>query len=929
MDGYLLAWRWLAHAAVGGTIVLIVGSLAAWLCSRPAERARVVLLTLVGGLAVPWLSYLPIAPRWFAGIFPAAASAQTPAAAVPGGQIAVVQTPAALSAPIDVPQRSAATELRRAELSRRVERPERKIAGPDRPVGPSRVPRAALSWHVVALALYVAASTGLAAWWLIGQVLLWRIRRAARAVTPQVHEVFRAIAGPAGRAVVLLESDLVQLPFTYTWARPVVVLPRALCAEGDSQELRFCLAHEWSHIERRDAVAWNFAALAGVLLFYQPLFWWLRRQLRLCQDYLADDRAAALESAEDYATYLVHLARARQSVSALPALGVGDRRSNLFRRVAMLVQDHEPLAHRCRAHWSLAAAVSAAVVMLVVSGLRLDAAPAAADSKPQQEKSAPPQPKDKPMPKDEAKPKDEAPKPETLHYTGKVKEIGTGKPIAGATVVVRRSVLKPGNNENRILEESKHTTDANGNYSFTIPPEQVAEKSLYIELDVEHPDYATQAGFGYALGMIRKNERAGGRPFFETIELRPGKPIAGHIERPDGSPAKGVSILTYSRSGKLQVGESFEYGSFSRAKTDEAGNFKVNVTTPGLAVFWILPDDLAGELHGVPDGKRGDVGRFTLKQGVSLKGRVLDVEGKPIAGIFVNAEREGDPETGEILNGLAVADAINRTAVTGADGSFTLAPLPSGKYRVLPGDRSRDGSERRNVRPLPAVFTPRQVTLKEGETPEPLEVRASPHVVIEAQWVDSKGKPTTGFAGHIFGKIDGGYWFGEAKVDQSGKAVAEVPHGLEDVQLNLMTNEHHAIQWRKAKGDPLSRGRIIMLGTLDHDAKGIEIVHYTAPIVVVTGETTDKKPVPGLKVSAHYTQQEDGQSEGKLILAGGLQSDVNFEKQEDGRFRSSQLQPDIEFNLTAEADGFKPASRKLAIAEGKTEEITLELEPKR
>ena len=88
--------------------------------------------------------------------------------------------------------------------------------------------------------------------------------------------------------------------------------------------------------------------LAGFVLFYQPLFWWLRRQLRLCQDYLADDRAAALASAEDYAMYLVRLAQARRTVSSLPALGVSDRRSNLYRRVAMLVQDHEPLEHRCR-----------------------------------------------------------------------------------------------------------------------------------------------------------------------------------------------------------------------------------------------------------------------------------------------------------------------------------------------------------------------------------------------------------------------------------------------------------------------------------------------------------------------------------------------------------------------------------------------------
>ncbi len=575
----------------------------------------------------------------------------------------------------------------------------------------------------------------------------------------------------------------------------------------------------------------------------------------------------------------------------------------------MLVQDREPLEHRCRRLWSLAAAVSAAVVIAAASGLRLDA-------------SSP-----RPEPQDQAKPKVEAPKMETLNYTGKVKEIGTGKPIAGASVTVRRSILKR-NSENTILEETRHTTDADGSYSFTIPPEQVAERYLYIELDVEHPDYATQAGFGYALTMIRKNEKLGGRPFFENVELRPGKPIAGHVERPDGSPAKGVSILAYSRSGKLKAGEAIEYGSFSKARTDDAGNFKVNVTTPGLAVFWILPDDLAGELHGVPEGKRGDLGKFTLKPGVSLKGRVLDVQGKPIGGVFVNAERAGDQESGEILGGLAVADAIDRTAVTDADGSFTLAPLPSGQYRVLPGDRSRDGSERHKIRPLPAVFSPKKVALKEGETPEPLEIRASPHVVIEAQWVDGQGKPTTGFSNHIFGQIDGGHWFGEAKVDQSGKSVALVPHGLENVQLNTMTNEHHAIRWRKAKGEPLSRSRTIMLGTLDHDVKGIEIVHYNAPIVIVKAETKDGKPVPGLKVSAHYTQQEKEQMQGKLILSGGVDSDVNFEKQEDGRLRSEQLQPDLEFSVTAEADGFKPASRKLTLSAGKTEETTLVLEPK-
>ena len=47
-------------------------------------------------------------------------------------------------------------------------------------------------------------------------------------------------------------------------------------------------------------------------------------------------------------------------------------------------------------------------------------------------------------------------------------------------------------------------------------------------------------------------------------------------------------------------------------------------------------------------------------------------------------------------------------------------------------------------RPLPEVFAPTKLTIKEGETPAPLEIRALPSVVIEGHWVDSKGQPKGG-----------------------------------------------------------------------------------------------------------------------------------------------------------------------------------------
>ena len=108
MDGYVLAWRWLAHAAVGGLIVLCLGSLAARLCRQPVRRARVVVLTLLGGFAVPWLGFLPIAPKWSAGFVLAIPRASAPSS----GEIRAVPAPAAPPAAIELPQGPVALDAR-------------------------------------------------------------------------------------------------------------------------------------------------------------------------------------------------------------------------------------------------------------------------------------------------------------------------------------------------------------------------------------------------------------------------------------------------------------------------------------------------------------------------------------------------------------------------------------------------------------------------------------------------------------------------------------------------------------------------------------------------------------------------------------------------------------------------------------------------
>jgi beta-lactamase regulating signal transducer with metallopeptidase domain/uncharacterized GH25 family protein len=907
MSWYTPVWYWLVQTALGTFLILAAGCLAARVCRQPIRRLRLIEITLAACLLVPWLFLIPGLPSW---------------------PVARLELPAELDRPVlpendQQPEGAVGHPPERVQLARQEEPPPEPVTpsrGPGAAMGTQRAPaappaavtpeRAGLGWLSLPLVIvltYAGAVVVFALRRLAGLVQLRRLQAGAYPATGQAAELFAEIAGKAGTRVRLLASDQVEMPLAFRSRRPVILLPGSLCRSGDTAGLRYCLAHEWSHIERRDMRVWNLAGLTQVLFFYQPLLWWLRRQVRLCQDYLADARAAEQAPvAEDYASFLVGLAR-RLRGPAL-ALGIGDRRSNLYRRIIMLVQNHSPLERRCPGIWNWGSTAGAVVLLAAVVGLRLEAG----------------DPPDKPS---SGKTKVEATKDakgETLTYSGKVTEKGTGKPLEGATVTVGRSLYgDPKVKENKILQETKHVTDAQGKYSFTVPPEQTRERYLYIELDVSHPTHAPRGNFGYALSMIRKNEKMGGRPFFEHVELQPGEPLTGTLQTPEGKPAAGVKILAYS---KADVSDFREYGSFAHAKTDAKGVFRATIIKNGAAVFWILPEKYAPSTHVVKK-KRGDQGTFVLESGIRLQGKVVDAKGKPVAGVWVNASRRRQRQADEeILQ--RVADAVNRSCLTNAKGEFALNPLPPGEYEVKPDEYSHDSSRegRQPKRPVPAVFLPQQVTLKEGEKPEALEVRAVPHVIIEAQFLDRKGKPTRGHAPFVFARVDNKFWFGQAKMDADGKVRALAPHGS-SVQLDLMTNEHGVLRHRKKAGAPLSNARRMDLGVVNEDVKGIEIIRYEAPILLVKVVSKGGGKPKDAAVTATYPSGR-GPFQGRLIVKKGLHSDVSFEEQEDGRFRSSQLLPDEETTVTAQADGYHTKSVKVKLAEATTKELEIVLEKK-
>src|SRR5262249_43897640 len=138
-------------------------------------------------------------------------------------------------------------------------------------------------------------------------------------------------------------------------------------------------------------------------------------------------------------------------------------------------------------------------------------------------------------------------------------------------------------------------------------------------------------------------------------------------------------------------------------------------------------------------------------------------------------------------------------------------------------------------------------------------------------------------------------------------------------------NEHGALRWRRGDKGELHNQRRIDLGTINEDIKDLQIIRYEAPILVVKVKGPEGVQLKDVGVTAEYSPGK-GQHEGKLILGSGRHSDVSFEHQEDGRFRSEQMFPDEEVSVIGHADGYESKPVKVKLVEGDKKEIEVILE---
>jgi beta-lactamase regulating signal transducer with metallopeptidase domain/ElaB/YqjD/DUF883 family membrane-anchored ribosome-binding protein len=229
------------------------------------------------------------------------------------------------------------------------------------------------------LAVYGLVALGFAASLLMGYLGLRRLTRQSRPAPPALERLLDEVLPPGQPRPLLRLHDRLALPISFGLWRSTILLPVHFERIGSPAVCAAVLAHELTHLARRDAWSSLLFGLGQVLYFPMPWFWVLRRQVRLAQEYIADAAATRLLSAIEYAQVLVDWSarcQRRPSPGWVRANGVFQCPSDLSRRVAMLLREESrAVERRCPRWWTMSAALLFLLVAAVATGVKLQAEP--------------------------------------------------------------------------------------------------------------------------------------------------------------------------------------------------------------------------------------------------------------------------------------------------------------------------------------------------------------------------------------------------------------------------------------------------------------------------------------------------------------------------------------------------------------------------
>ncbi len=292
-------------------------------------------------------------------------------------------------------------------------------------------------------------------------------------------------------------------------------------------------------------------------------------------------------------------------------------------------------------------------------------------------------------------------------------------------------------------------------------------------------------------------------PADHTIEMEGGVTIGGTVKNRDGKPVAGTTVVVMARAG-ADGATDWSYVPEVKVTTDTEGRWRFNqmptgwsfvylkVTHPGY-VPTFMQRDFPRPSDFLLKAKKAET---ILDEGVALAGRVVDDQGRPLAGakVGLGADRR------IMQSGFPAVE-------TDAEGRFRFDHVPIGTQTVTAQSPGR-APELADVVVAPGM--------------KPVEFRLGPGHLLRGRVVNPEGKPLDGAT------VQAMNWKGHLSLDWTTKTDAE-----------------GRFTWDSAPAEPvlltLTRPGYTMLGQREFRADPGETSVTMYPPLRIRGQVTDAR----------------------------------------------------------------------------------------
>ncbi len=773
--------QWLWDFYLLATVLLVLVLVAGQCLKQPARRMALAWATTVGLLALavfialPNWSQLhlstpaPPAPEWIEDLQPVF------------GQ-AIQQTPVIPAAPAQ-----------------------------DLPPGmfPTATQIVVIDWGVIALYTLTLGSLVVMLWLALGAWQVRRLRANAERAPDEIVKTFDQLAQGESQSVQLGVLRNLPVAVAVGLRKPWILLPQSLVANANREHIRSVLAHELAHVAHRDL--WLLALLRGlmVLLWPHPLFWLLRRRVRLDQEILADAAAAQLTSRGEYAEQLVALARTAVEIRVprlASSVGLWEKPSQLKRRIALLLDEKLTVLRICSGRWRVGTLVALLSVAVGLSLVTLT--PAETEEAQAAEKSIAGGEEVGTLTNDDFRAME-------VRITDE-----EGQPLDGAKLYIGVWYTK-GYEGEKVPKE--YFADSQGVVNLKLP-RRLHILRLWPSKPGYVPEFTNFTGGSHEEGRLI--------PDRYEFQLARGTTLGGIIVDEEGAPVSGVKVDVRVQADEPPVwgvnpepmisawltDEDFQEGS---AITDKDGKwdidnaptqtdkkdfeFRLKITHPDFA-----SDTKFGELQG-----KQQIATAALRNGTA---KIVLSRGRRVRGVVVNSV--GEPVTdGYVVwgNSLHSGDAKKLETQLDDAGSFITSPLSRGEHAITviaPG------------------YMPEQRTVNVESSMDDLRFELRPGKRLVVKVVDREGKPIPQAYFHV------GSWSGveeEFYGSQSSILHSRIPKNA---------GQDGVYVWDGAPTDAITfqiSARDFAAKRITLTATGGEHVVELVPALIVFGKVTDAK----------------------------------------------------------------------------------------